>query len=180
MGRVEVENWSCCPEISMDNTRWEYVIKNLKDHPIQSFSYIEQNQIYSRFTIITSLHHKYITLHAYTHTYTLCSNFDGLSILHQGNKGSRSFLFKIRIYPRIQLNMKAFPKKGHIQESFKSNNLLLHPLLLIINFFSSASSIRIGSTSTTDHVQKVVDIPSTHLIKSDLFLILLNTKLEQS
>ena len=116
----------------MDNTIKEYVIKNLKDHPIQSFSYIEQNQICSSFTIITSqIHH--ITLHAYTHTHALCSNFDRLSILHQKNKGSRSFLFRIRIYPRIQLNMKAFPKRvafKNLLNQTNQTNLPLHPLPL--------------------------------------------------
>ena len=57
MGQVQVGKIEAVVlKISMDNTRSEYVIKNLKDHPIQSFSYIEQNQICSSFTIITSLY----------------------------------------------------------------------------------------------------------------------------
>ena len=68
-GKLKTKIEVFCPEISMDDTRQEYVIKNLKDHLIQSFSYIEQNQICSNFIIITSLN--YITSHANTHTYLI-------------------------------------------------------------------------------------------------------------
>ena len=56
-------------------------------------------------------------------------------------------------------------------------DLVLYLLPLDDQLLPKQAGLELVSTSTTDHVQKVVDIHSTHLIKSSLFLIPLGVKL---
>ena len=93
------------------------MVKNLKDYLIQLFFYIKRNQTCSSFTKHYSTSH-----HMHIHCVQILTG-DRSSILHQQNEESRSFLFKNRIYPRIQLNMKAFSKRVTFKNLFffKSN-----------------------------------------------------------
>ena len=92
------------------------MIKNLKDHPIQSFSYIKQNRTCSGLTI---RHHELITSHShhmhrhiYMHYAQILTGYR-FSILHHQNEEPRSFIFK-------ELNLLENPTK---HESFLQKKL---------------------------------------------------------
>ena len=86
---------------------------------------------------LQSLHHSTSHCIAYIYTYTcimfkILLGYRSLILQHQ-NKRSRPFLFKNRIYPRIQLNMKAFSKKVTFKNLLNQTSQARYSLFLKSN-----------------------------------------------
>ena len=101
---------------SMDNTGWKYMIKNLKDYLIQSFSYIEQKWTCSGFTIrqceFITLHLHYITC-IYTYICIVLKFWQGTSLrsytIRMKNQGH--FYSIIEFIQESSWTWRLFPKE---------------------------------------------------------------------